>query len=855
MINLHDILSAANGQLFGDAAAELFTDFCFDSRRVAAGELFVAVKTERGDGHYYMQEAVQGGALGIMCTHPPEFDTNGLTVIVMRDVETALLKWAQIVLRKFNTTVIGVTGSAGKSTAKEAIAAVLGTRHRVYKSPGSFNGRFGLPLALGKLTAQDRLAVLEFGTDRFGEMAELVETTGPLVGVITNISHMHTDKLGNLGNVANENAILIERLPAEGLAVLNYDDDLVREMRSHTRANVITVGLDRTGHAYGADLLAYNLVTGRDKVGFDLRHERDRYQGRWVPLLGAHQLYGILSALAVGLSYGIPLEEGLRALTDLEPLPGRLRPLEGRNGSLLIDDTFNANPESALAALDFMADLRSPGQRSGERQRLIFVMGDMDELGAHALRGHVDVGHRAAAVADMLITEGELGSVAGRAALDEGMKREQVRITFSHQDAAALLRDTLTAEDVVLVKGGSAARMERVVRALLANPDDAVKLPRPESAYNSVWAERPARPTWIEIDKSAIAQNVQLLKEIVGPDVAVMAVVKANAFGHGAVAVSTTALLNGATYLGVATVNEAIILRDAGIDAPIMVLGYTPVWAAQQAIRYDLTLTVYDLELARAFDRVAREMNATLRIHVEIDTGLARLGLLPEQVIPFFRSLRNLRNLDIEGIFTHFASADSSSEYTHEQLRVFQDVIGPLHGSGFTFKYIHAANSAATLTLPEAYFNMVRPGLALYGLNPGVALPEGFRPALSWKTTIAQVKKLPSGSYVGYGNTYRTRDVERIAVIPVGYADGFRRAPNTWGEVLVGGKRAPLVGRVSMDQAMINVTEIPNVSIGDEVVLIGSQGDETLTADDVAARLGTISYEVVSTILARVPRV
>src|SRR5579859_7863087 len=308
MINLHDLLSAANGQLFGDAAAELFTDFCFDSRRVSSGEIFVAVKTERGDGHQYMYDATRGGAVGILCSRPPEFDTTGLTVIVARDVEGSLLKWGHIVLERFNTTVIGVTGSVGKSTTKEAIAAVLATRHKVYKSPGSYNGRFGLPLALGKLTSDDRIAVLEYGTDRFGEIAELVEATGPRVGVITTIGHGHTDRLGTLNNVAAENGVLIEQLPSDGLAILNYDDDLVRAMAVHAPKHVLTVGIDHSGAAYGADLMAYNLLMARDKTGFDLRYQSDRYQGRWVPLLGAHQLYSVLAALAVGLYFDVPIE-------------------------------------------------------------------------------------------------------------------------------------------------------------------------------------------------------------------------------------------------------------------------------------------------------------------------------------------------------------------------------------------------------------------------------------------------------------------------------------------------------------------------------------------------------------------
>lgn len=853
MISLYDILEAADGQLFGDPAAVIFTDFCFDSRRVQQGELFVAVKTERGDGHQYMREAVRGGAMGIMCSHPPDFPTTGLTIIVMRDVEQALLNWARIILQKFGTTVIGVTGSAGKSTTKEAIAAVLGTHYRVFKSPGSFNGRFGLPLALGRLDKNDKLAVLEFGADHFGEMAELVEATKPMVGVVTNISHSYLDRLGNLDNIATEHRVLIERLPSEGLAVLNYDDELVRRMAAHTKAHISTISLDRTGNAFGADFMAYNLLAARDKTGFDLLVDRQRFIGRWIPLLGAHQVYAALAALAVGLAYNVPLEDGLRVLTNLQSLPGRLRPLEGKGRSLLIDDSFNANPESTLAALDWLEAVRM----SDHKGRVIFVMGDIDELGAETVNAHREIGRRAAEVVDVLVTEGEHAAVAGRSALDRGMERHRVKITFGPQDAAKVISDSLTADDLILVKGSPAARMEHVTRLLLARDTDLALLPRAESAYESVWTNRPLRPTWIEVDKSAIANNVRRMVDIIGPDVALMAIVKANAFGHGAVAVSTTALLNGAAYLGVASVSEAIDLRDAAVDAPILVLGYTPPWAVRQAIRYNLTLTLYDLEIARSFDRIAREMNAIVNVHVKIDSGMTRLGLLPDQVTPFFRSLKNLANIRAEGIYTHFSSSESDPNYTRTQLQIFKDVLNPLKASGFQFKYIHTANTAAAITLPESRFNMVRVGIGLYGIDPGVdlPLPGNFRPAMTWKTTIAQIKTLPPGTFVGYGNTYQTTATERIAVIPVGYADGFRRTPQNWGEVLVSGKRAPLVGHVSMDMSTIDVTHIDDVNIGDEVVLIGKQNDLSITAADVAERLGTSAYEVVSTILARVPRI
>lgn len=850
MIHLHDLLDASRGQLAGPPVAETFVDFCFDSRRVHPGELFVAIKTDRGDGHHYIADAVAGGATGILCTHPPTFDTSGLTIIVTHSVEDALMRWTEIVLRKFGPMVIGVTGSVGKSTAKEAIAKVLGTRFDVYKNPGSFNGRFGLPLALGRLAPEHRIAVLEFGINQFGEMAEMVAVTRPAIGVVTAINHAHIDRLGTLENIAHEKGELIRRLTPDGMAVLNGDDPLVCAMASETRAPVMTVSVGREQRASGADLIASNLVLERDRTCFDL-HCGDAVYAGSVPLLGAHQLYPVLLALAVGMHLGVPLDVGLRALADLEGLPGRMRPLAGLNGSLLVDDSFSANPEGMLAALGWLASVE------GQTGRRVFVMGDMDELGSYSVQAHVEVGQRAAVVVDRLVTKGDRAAVAGRTALDSGLERRHVHITFSAEDAARAAGTDLEPGDIVLVKGSPTARMERVVRRLLGDERDAARLARQESAYEQVWMDRPDRPTWVHIDLEAIAHNVRRLKEMIGPDVALMAVVKANAYGHGAIPVSATALNNGASYLGVASINEAMELREAGIDAPILIMGYTPPWAARQVIRYGVTVTLYDVEIARAFDRAAREMNATVNAHVKVDTGMGRLGLLPDEALPFFRSLRGLDRLQIEGVFTHFSVADEDPAYTRRQVDVFQRVLDALYAEGFRFQYVHAANSAATLYLPESRFNMVRTGIAMHGLNPGphAPVPPDFRPALEWKTTIAQVKRLPPGSFVGYGNTYQTKAAERIAIIPVGYADSFRRAPRRWAHVLVHGEFAPLVGRVSMDQTAIDVSHIPDVQIGDEVVLIGEQGGRRITADDVAAFLDTINYEVVSTILPRVPRV
>lgn len=848
MISLYDLLEAANGQLFGEPHAQLFTGFCLDARLVRDNQIFVARKTDYGDTHHDMQEAVRRGALGLLCTRPPDFDTGGLSVIIVKDTETAMMNWGRYVLRKLGPKVIAVTGSSGKSVAVEAIYHVLSRRYRVHKSVGDYGGRLRLPLALASLKAEHEMVVLELGASAQGEIAEMLKFIQPDVGVLTHIGYAHTDSFADLDQIAQEEGQLIESLLPDGLAVLNYDDDRIRNMVGRTRARVCTTGCN-----FGADLMAYNIVQGQTKTGFDLRYGTERYVGRWTPLLGRHHLYSALFALAVGLRLDVPLEEALQALTEVQPLPGRMNPLPGISNCLIVDDSYDATPESAEAALDW---LRAVSE--GADNRTIFVMGDMDDLGQYTQRGHRLVGRLAADVADVIVTQGSQAALVARAAIDHGKDRRSIRSTYSLQDAIAVFQDFLSLKenDIVLIKGGISACMEQVVGALLADSSDVARLVRQDEAQELPVVSQPASTTWVEIDQSAIAHNVRQIRQLVGDSVCLMAVVKGDAYGHGAVASSITALANGAEALGVASIEEAQELRDAGIEAPILVMNYTPIYAVRQAIRERITLTLYDREMAYAYNRVAQEVGQSLKVHVKIDTGMGRLGLLNADAIPFFRHLINLQHLDIEGIYTHFSMSDEDTGYTQEQLKQFRSIISPLRASGFQFRYIHAANSAATLTLPEAHLDMVRVGVALYGESPSdtVRIPEGFRTAMTWKAVVAQVKTLPPGHPVGYGQTYRTASQERIAVIPVGYSHGFRRKPNNWGQVLVRGQFAPIVGRVSMEKTTIDVTHIPDVTIGDEVVLLGQQGQNRITAEDVAARLGTNNYEIITTILARVPR-
>jgi alanine racemase len=364
--------------------------------------------------------------------------------------------------------------------------------------------------------------------------------------------------------------------------------------------------------------------------------------------------------------------------------------------------------------------------------------------------------------------------------------------------------------------------------------------------------------TWAEIDLDAIAFNLQAVKKHVGERVKIIAVVKANAYGHGAAPAAKAALEAGADMLAVHRAIEGVALRQAGLRAPILVMGYTPPDGAELVVEHRLTPSLMTLEFAQALSGQASAWGERIPVHVKVDTGLSRYGLLPEEVVDFLHGVGCLPGLQIEGLFTHFATADwADPKHTLQQLETFNQVRQAAAQSGFAFSLVHAANSAATMKLPEAHFDAVRPGVALYGLDPSSEWPPVFeiRPALTLKSKVSRVRTLPAGAGVSYGRTHITSKPTLAALVPVGYGDGYHRSLSNRGQVLICGRRAQLIGRVCMDQFVVDASGVPGVQQDDEVVLIGQQGEERIQAEEVAALTGTINYEITTSLLPRVTRV
>lgn len=370
---------------------------------------------------------------------------------------------------------------------------------------------------------------------------------------------------------------------------------------------------------------------------------------------------------------------------------------------------------------------------------------------------------------------------------------------------------------------------------------------------------RHIRPVWAEINLDNLANNMKEIRKI-SKSKDIIAVVKADAYGHGALDTAPVFLENGATRLAVAVVSEAIELRKSGVKCPIMILGFTPPNLIDNILRYDIEQTVFNYEFACELSRVAVKENKIAKIHIAIDTGMGRIGFLPnENSVQQVCNISKLPNIIIEGIFSHFSTADEEDKsYAYRQIEKFKWFYDRLIQSGVKIHIRHIANSAAIIDLPQTHFEAVRPGIILYGYYPSQYVSHdkiNLKTALELKTNVVHIKRLGKGEYIGYGRKYKTLRESIIATLPIGYADGYSRLLFNKGKVIINGKFAPIVGNICMDQCMVDITEIKNVNIGDEVVLIGRQGSSKIDAEDIANMLGTISYEIMCMISNRVPRV
>jgi UDP-N-acetylmuramoyl-tripeptide--D-alanyl-D-alanine ligase len=454
MLTIPEVASALGGQLIGEPEEQPITSVVVDSRQVSPGSLFVALKGQKHDGHDFVLEAFVKGARAALVESVPadgRVMTRRLPMVQVDDTLEGLQRLSSYWRRKLGFTVVGVTGSVGKTTTKEVVSSVLERRFQVHKSEGNLNTDIGLPLTLLQAKPSHKVVVVEMGMYALGEIRALARLAEPNIGVVTNVGPTHLERLGTIERIAQAKAELVEELPESGVAVLNFDDPRVRAMGPKTRARVAYYGLEPA-----ADFWADKLVSrGLKGIQFDLHHEGKRLHVR-TPLLGLHSIHAALAASAVARQLGMSMEEIAEGLHEVSSTL-RLIVAAGINGSTIIDDAYNASPASTQAALNLLAEMDG---------RKVAVLGDMRELGDYTQEGHRMVGRRAADVADILVAVGALGSIIGEEALEIGKRPDAVFLARTNQEAIERLREILRPGDCVLVKGSRGMQLEEVVEAI-----------------------------------------------------------------------------------------------------------------------------------------------------------------------------------------------------------------------------------------------------------------------------------------------------------------------------------------------------------------------------------------------------
>ncbi len=789
--------------------------------------VFWAIKGRHFNGNDFVEQAIESGVRAAVVSRKDILDkplNSDVTLILVKDTLVALQTLAAVYRSRFDLPVLGITGSNGKTLVKEMLAAILRRDREIYRSPLSYNTQVGAALSLLGLRPEHDLAIIEAGISRPGEMDRLERMIRPDHGILTVISKAHIGGLVSLENTLEQKSRLFANLDRDSLLLLNADDPLSMSLASRSNCRTVSFGLGAD-----ADVTAENIesIPGEGSE-FTVRLFGESIDVM-VPAPGEFNIRNALAAAAAAKLFGASARTIREGLADFHPSPMRMEIHTTVTGVTLINDTYNSDPASMKGALDVLA-------KAGRGRRKIAILSDMLDLGAHSAKEHSAMGKEVVrANVDHLITVGENAALMAREAVRLGMNSRVITNTGSYGEAAGELEKIMNRDDVVLFKGSRWFRLDLIAKELVGS----------------------IGPTRLVVDLDAIATNIKTIRGIVGDKTAIMAVVKSFGYGNDSIRTSRVALENGVNHLAVAFPDEGAALRENRIEAPILVLNVFPE-ECDKVVRYDLGAVVSSVELARSLNDSALP-GRKIPVHVKVDTGMGRSGVWVDDAPEFIEAALSFPNLAVEGLMTHFACADdpNDDEYTRGQIAAFQGLIDEMAKRGVRFRHIHAGNTAAVVRFPETHFTMVRPGLGIYGMYPSEAVKEliPLEQVIIFSTKIAQIKEHPPGRCISYNRRFVTCRPCKIATLPVGYNDGYPRFQTNIGQVLVRGKRCPVVGTVCMDTTMIDVTDVPDVSVGDEAVLIGRQGDEEILPDEIAANGGTINYEIVCKISPRVTRI
>jgi len=810
-------------------------DFCvadvkFDSRDQMEGSVFIAFVTKKDNGHKYVSVAANKGAVAAVVSEDIE---TAIPVIKVVDTRKAYQDIAAYYRSKFSIPVIGLTGSNGKTTVKDMLTAILSVKYKVLATEKNFNNELGVPQTLLKLDHNYEVAVVEMGMNHKGEIAVLSEIAKPDLAIITKIGSAH---IGNLGgtrkDVFDAKMEITAGLKPNGTLILCGDDDMLATVKENNY-DVIFSGLADDGRNL---MYASDIVQFWDSQGCGLTfsvYDQNQVYHCMLPVLGRHNVQNALLALTCGVKLGVPIQDALDALRIYPRSSMRLETATVC-GIRFIKDYYNASPDSAEAALRTLGEIETKGRK-------IAVLGELLELGEQGPNLHRELAKNTVGNADIVYYVGNYRDefIEGRSDTHCFADKEQL----NHALSLAVFNGGISDGDIILIKGSNGMNMWEQYEFLH------MLLERGSSV---------SAQTRLLVDMDALKHNYAAIKQYVGKSVKVMPVIKADAYGIGADLLAN--IYNDCDFFAVADLREAEELHAVMPAAKFLVL-YQPLpeetdWLAE---RDYIVTSVGDIPFVRQLNQSAAKYNKKLFVHIEVDTGMSRLGVQVDDCARFANVLKECKNLIVDGIFTHYSSADMYApedlEFTALQTRQFKKGVSVIESILGQVPYKHACASAAIFNPKAELFDMVRPGYMLYGYYPCSQIKDkiSLKPALKFVTQITQIKEYEAGKSISYGRRFVTGRKTRIAEIPVGYSDGLMRKLSNRGAFVIKGQLAPIVGTVTMDYTMVDVTDIePMVCAGDEVAVFDNVN---MTIEHMAELCDTIGYEIITNIKSKADRV
>lgn len=799
----------------------------FDSRKVFDGSqsLFFALQTNTNDGHFFLRDAYRKGVRNFvihrketLALFQPE-EQKKIGYWLVKNTLTALQDFAQFHRNQYANPLLGITGSNGKTIVKEWLYQVLFEHFRVYKSPKSYNSQIGVALSLLQLEKTHEWAFIEAGISQKDEMFRLARMIQPKGGIFTNIGSAHQVNFADFTEKIKEKLLLFQAAD-----FLIYSED-------HQQIHQTVLRLRKKGffqqkgfkvytwscHNKAADLYVKKMSRKEKHTILEVQDHQERVIDLQLPFVDRASIENALHIISF-LSYcGLLNDKTIAALRQLESVEMRMELKAGFHDTTLINDAYNADLESLSVALNHLA-----GQHQHEDKSII--LSDFQQAHHHPETLYAQIAAQINAIPlKRLIGVGK--EIATFAAFFKARER------FFYPDTAHLMAALPQIDfrnEAVLIKGARSFAFEQVVQKLVAKQ----------------------HRTTLEINLTALVHNLNFYKSITKPQTKIMVMVKAFAYGSGAVEISNTLAAQKVDYLAVAYPDEGVFLREGGITTPIMVMNAEEVHF-DLLQKYDLEPQIYGLHQLKNI-LVFLKSGDRLKIHLKLDTGMHRLGFEEADIVPLIQLLKQAPQLKICSIMSHLAASDEAKQddFTYWQIRKFREMSQKIEDSLKIKCLKHLANTAGIIRFPEAHFDMLRLGLGLYGVD--VTQNADIENVSTFKTVISQIKKVSCGDSIGYGRSERLKRDTLVATIAVGYGDGFSRYnSNGVGVVFVRGHYAPVLGKVCMDMSMIDVTDIPEIKEGEEVVIFG----EALPIADVAKRLDTAPQEVLTSISNRVKRV